>query len=62
MTQHNFWPGSAFAYLYMLVGVYRYGVSCEPGRYRVIFVADNVWNIPHVNAVCDDYGNLVPVP
>lgn len=65
MTRVNFWPsGSLLASLYTLCGIYRHDpLMCDrPGVYRVVFCADQQWKLPHFNAVCDDFGNLVVVP
>ena len=63
VSRVNFWEASPLlASIYMLIGVYRHNESCKPGMYRVVPTAESQWRMPHLNAVCDDFGNLVVVP
>jgi hypothetical protein len=63
MSHFKFWDFSAMASMRVLFGVWRHdNTMCRPGFYRVIGSADLQWQLPHVHAVCDDFGNLVVVP
>lgn len=46
----------------MVVGVFRHWPAmCRPGFYRVIPVPCIGWDLPHCDAVVDDFGDLVMV-
>jgi hypothetical protein len=62
MAVPTYYEKSEMTAIPMLVGVWRHSpLMCKPGFYRVVPCSFGFYDLPHCDAVVDDFGNLVMV-